>query len=133
MTDTLRVLTTGEQTNGTYEMFELTGPLNSGPPPHHHPWSETYYVLEGMVEVLVGTDTVMATPGYGVTIPGGRVHTYRIASETARFLVTTSTKAALAFFQEVAQTLARDGFSMAAVMAIAARHQVVLSAPSEGV
>jgi mannose-6-phosphate isomerase-like protein (cupin superfamily) len=127
MGDTLRILSRGEQTDTAYEMFELTGPLNSGPPPHTHPWSETYYVLEGMVDVLVGEDTVQAGPGTCVTIPGGTLHTYHIGSETARFLVTTSSTAASGFFQELHQALTQGGCALEDAMAIAARHHVTLS------
>jgi quercetin dioxygenase-like cupin family protein len=127
MQDTLRILSQGEHTSMAYEMFELTGPLNSGPPPHSHPWSETYYMLDGAVEVLVGEDRVHAVPGSCVTIPGGTVHTYRIVSETARFLVTTSTTAASAFFRELHQALAQGACSLEDIIAIAARHQVTLS------
>lgn len=127
MGDTLRILSRGEQTDAAYEMFELTGPLNSGPPPHTHPWSETYYVLEGMVDVLVGKDTVQSIPGTCVTIPGGTIHTYQIRSETARFLVTTSTTAASDFFQELHQSFMQGTCALEEVIAIAARHHVTLS------
>lgn len=132
MQDTLRVLSRGAQTNTAYEMFELVGPLHSGPPPHSHPWSETYYVLDGLVEVLVGDETVQAVPGTCVTIPGGTIHTYRIGSDTARFLVTTSTTAASAFFEALHQALAQEPGALDEAVAIAARHQVTLLPSPEG-
>jgi quercetin dioxygenase-like cupin family protein len=129
MQDTLRILSRGDQTNAAYEMFELTGPLNSGSPPHFHPWSETYYILEGTVEVLVGKETVQAVPGSSVTIPSNMVHTYRIASDTARFLVTTSTTAASRFFQDLHQASSQGACRLDDAIAIASRHQVTLSIP----
>lgn len=128
LADTLRVLTQASHTAETYELFELIGPLNSGPPAHHHPWSETYYVLDGEVEILINTETVLGTPGYCVNIPGGMVHTYRIASDTARFLVITSTSAASAFFKDLQQATAAGSLDLGDVITIATRHQVQLGA-----
>ncbi|NJL49055.1 MAG: cupin domain-containing protein [Leptolyngbyaceae cyanobacterium SM2_5_2] len=129
--DSLRVLITGEVSDNAYKMFELTGPQASGPPPHYHPWSESYFVLEGEVDILVGSETVRATPGYSIAIPGGTVHTYRIASETAKFLVVASTVAASAFFYDLHQALMAGNFTLEDVMAIAARHQVMLAGSAE--
>ena len=47
--DTIRVLATLDDTSGKFEAFETTGPRGSGPPPHAHPWSESYFIAEGEV------------------------------------------------------------------------------------
>ena len=39
----ISVLASGDQT-GSYEVFHQGGPEGSGPPPHHHPWDEAFYV-----------------------------------------------------------------------------------------
>jgi quercetin dioxygenase-like cupin family protein len=39
----ITVLASSAQTGG-YEIFLQTGPEGSGPPPHSHPWDESFYV-----------------------------------------------------------------------------------------
>lgn len=83
-----------------FELFELTGPADSGPPPHRHDWDEGYVVLDG--ELLIGGDDGehRAGPGAQVTIPRGQLHWYRILSPTTRFLVVTSGTGAGRFFRD---------------------------------
>ena len=47
----ITVLASGAQT-GSYEIFLQVGPENSGPPPHNHPWDESFYVTKG--EIVFG-------------------------------------------------------------------------------
>jgi quercetin dioxygenase-like cupin family protein len=49
----LTVLASGAQT-GSYEIFRQVGPEGSGPPPHTHPWDESFYVIDG--EMFWGQD-----------------------------------------------------------------------------
>jgi quercetin dioxygenase-like cupin family protein len=123
--DTLRVLATNKDTTGTYEVFELTGPANSGPPPHYHPWGENFFILEGEVELLVGQNSNLATPGTFASVPGGCVHTYRIVSPTARFLVMTHGRGASEFFQDLDREIDMANFDMDKLMEVATRHHVV--------
>ncbi|HEX8170476.1 MAG TPA: quercetin 2,3-dioxygenase [Thermoanaerobaculia bacterium] len=99
--DTMRVLATAQQTGGAYEVFEMEGPEGSGPPPHAHPWSEAYVVLEGEAEVLLDGRTIAAKPGCFFHIPPGIKHSYRITTPRARFVVVTSPGGASNFFEEV--------------------------------
>ena len=52
--ETLQVLQAGE----AFAVFELSGTVDGGPPPHAHPWVESYYGLAGETEVVAG-DTVL--------------------------------------------------------------------------
>jgi quercetin dioxygenase-like cupin family protein len=123
--DNLRVLATGSDTEGAYEVFELTGPFNSGPPPHYHPWGESFFILEGEVEILVGDTQKVATAGCFASVPGGSVHTYRIVSPTARFLVMTQGANASKFFTDMDREIDPQALDMDKVIAVAARHHVV--------
>jgi quercetin dioxygenase-like cupin family protein len=99
--DELTVLLPSGGSEGAFEVFEVTGPRDSGPPPHAHEWFEAYYVLEGEIVVSQdGTDEVYG-PGAFTTTPGGLTHTYRIASDTARFLVMTTGGRASQFFADI--------------------------------
>lgn len=95
--ETLEVLQAGE----SFEVFELTGTLDAGPPPHAHAWIESYYGLVG--ETAVDVDGVVTLLGHGdfVSIPAGVVHSYRTLTSDARFLVMTGGHRASAFFADV--------------------------------
>ena len=99
--DQMRVLASAGDTGGAFEVFEMTGARDSGPPPHAHPWSESYSVVEGTVDVLVGDKTLAGSPGCFVQIPAGTFHSYRITSDRARVIIVTSPSGAADFFREI--------------------------------
>ncbi|MCG3174794.1 MAG: hypothetical protein GMKNLPBB_03083 [Myxococcota bacterium] len=86
---------------GTHELFEISGPEGSGPPPHAHPWNESYVVLEGKLVVAVDGQEHILSRGDVVHIPAGVTHLYKIAAPGTRFLATTSGDKAGAFFADV--------------------------------
>jgi quercetin dioxygenase-like cupin family protein len=88
--DRVRVLVDGTANGGQFELFDVEGEQASGPPPHAHPWFESYLVLDG--ELLIEVDGVGQVVGAGTTvhIPAGTVHRYEIATPTARFIVATA-------------------------------------------
>jgi len=45
------VLASGEATGG-YEIFLQRGSEGSGPPPHSHPWDESFFVVKGLAPHL---------------------------------------------------------------------------------
>ena len=53
-----------------------SGPEGAGPPPHSHPWDESFYVLDGQVQFSCGGQTVMCAAGTLVHVPGGTVHAF---------------------------------------------------------
>lgn len=87
------VLASGDQTEG-YEVFLQDGPAGSGPPPHSHPWDETFYVMKGEVQFSIGEEPQLATPGTLVHLPAGTVHWFRCGNEGALMLSVTSRKGA---------------------------------------
>ncbi len=127
--DRLRVLATGENTGGQYEIFELRGPRDSGPPSHSHPWDEAYFMLEGEVEVRVGDRTLTGTPGCFALAPAGTPHSYRIVSPTARFLVFTAKSGAAAFFRSMDREIGFPPPSFEAVVGVAVRQGLRLEGP----
>src|SRR5437868_3749053 len=50
----LRFLCTGDKTDKAWSLMEAELAKHSGPPPHHHPWDEAYYVIEGEVRFSLG-------------------------------------------------------------------------------
>jgi mannose-6-phosphate isomerase-like protein (cupin superfamily) len=79
-----------EDTEGAFALLETVCPPEGGPPPHvHYREDETFYVIEGEMEFLLGDDTVRAVAGSFVHVPKGTMHTFKNVGMTlARFLVT---------------------------------------------
>ena len=126
--DRVTVKMAPEDTDHAWELFELAGPAASGPPLHAHPWRESYYVLEGVLDVQIAGRRETLTAGAVAIVPPGVAHTFKIRSERARFLVLTSGDRAGAFFAELDRERG-DGTSMDAVVAVALRNGLALEGP----
>jgi len=124
--DIMRVLATTEQTGGAYEIFVMEALEGSGPPPHAHPWSEAYFVLEGEADVFLDGKHLTAVAGCFLQIPAGTVHTHRIRSKSAKFVVVTSPRGASHFFDEVD---AETDFDK--VVGIAIKHGFTVPSPAD--
>jgi quercetin dioxygenase-like cupin family protein len=100
--DRYTFLVTGEESGGAYFAMEAFVPPGGGPGPHVHTREdETFYVLEGHVEFLLGEETVVAGPGDFVNVPRGVVHRFRNAgAETARVVLTFTPAGIEGFFEE---------------------------------
>lgn len=103
-----RVLLRAEHTGGVFSMMEFITPPGGGPRPHvHEREAETFYVLEGTYEILVGERTVRAEPGALVHSPGGFAHGFRnVGDAPARLLCTFTPGGAEGMFEEMADLLA---------------------------
>ena len=122
--DRLRVIAEGSATGGAFEVFDVEGDEGSGPPPHAHPWTESFYVLEGSLMVTVGDEQTLAQAGTSVVVPVGTVHTFQVAASRARFLTTTSGDKASAFFRDLASRApgVPTDETLPLVIAVAKRH-----------
>ena len=89
--NTYRILITGAQSGGAYTSIEMLVPPGGGPGPHAHPaWQESFYVIEGEIEVASEEGVHIAKEGSLVNIPlGGMVHCFKNKSgKLARLLCT---------------------------------------------
>ncbi len=80
---------TAETTGGAFSMSEGTFPAGmAGPPPHAHSHTtDTFYVLEGTLHMMVGDREIDAPAGSYILVPPGVVHTFANTSdEPVRFL-----------------------------------------------
>jgi quercetin dioxygenase-like cupin family protein len=68
----MTVLAPGPRSGG-YEIFCQAGPEGSGPPPHHHPWDESLYVVSGNIAFGVGGKDLIVEPGILAHLPIGSV------------------------------------------------------------
>src|SRR5262245_26892360 len=87
--DVYRFLTTGDDTNGSYALWEALVPPGGGPPPHVHAREvEGFYVLEGEITFQVGDERLVATAGTYIHLPVGTPHAFKNESDRpARMLV----------------------------------------------
>jgi quercetin dioxygenase-like cupin family protein len=75
----VRFLLTGEQTNGTLAMFELSvaaGKRLPAPAHSHDHYEETIYSLEGTVTMTVNGTPIDIGPGDSICIPRGAIHRF---------------------------------------------------------
>jgi quercetin dioxygenase-like cupin family protein len=100
--DRYTFLVTGEESGGAYFAMEAYVPPGGGPPPHIHTREdETFYVLEGQLEFLLGEETIVAGVGDFVSVPRGTVHCFHNpGTETARLLLTFTPAGIEGFFKE---------------------------------
>ena len=95
----ITILAPKEATHG-YEVFFQDGPDGSGPPPHSHPWDETFYLIRGDLEVGFDEKSMIAKPGTLVHLPAGTVHWFRcrrlsasVTSKNGNYTTTRDLKA----------------------------------------
>jgi quercetin dioxygenase-like cupin family protein len=96
-------LVTGEESGGAYFAMEALVPPGGGPPPHiHSREDETFYVLDGKIEFVLGEQTIVAGPGDFVSVPRGSVHCFRNSgAETARLVLTFTPAGIEKWFEEI--------------------------------
>jgi quercetin dioxygenase-like cupin family protein len=111
--DTYRILMTGEQTGGTFAAIDMLIPPNGGPGPHAHAkFQESFYVIEGEIEVKTEISTYTAKKGSFVNIPlGGIVHSFKNKTDKTAHLLCLVVPAGLeAFFQEIGEPVSSGAF-----------------------
>jgi quercetin dioxygenase-like cupin family protein len=85
-----RILVDGEPSEGRFSLLEMTGASGDMPPLHiHHDEDETFYVLEGHLELhIAGREPVAIATGQARIAPRGIPHAYKVISAgPARWLV----------------------------------------------
>jgi len=95
----ITVLASSEQTGG-YEIFLQVGPEGSGPPPHNHPWDESFYVIRGEMALGVGQNETTAGPGTLVHVPAGTIHWFRFGKGGCEMVSMTSRGGASRLFTD---------------------------------
>ena len=111
--DTYRILITGKETGGAFSTMEFHIPPNGGPGPHSHAdFQESFYVVEGEVEVNSEVGSYTAKKGSFVTIPkGGIVHDFKNKTNQNAVLICTVVPAGLEeMFMEIGKPVAIGEF-----------------------
>lgn len=75
---TVTYLTSEQQTEGSYAMFELLIPLGEGMVPHRQELeTEHFYVLEGRLSFRLDEEMHLLEAGQSIFVPRGAVHAYQ--------------------------------------------------------
>ena len=87
--DTYRILVTGKETGGAFATIDMLIPPEGGPGPHSHAaFHESFYVIDGEIEVKSEAGTYTAKKGSYVVIPeGGIVHSFKNKTDTVAHLL----------------------------------------------
>ena len=103
--DRYNLLATGEETNNALFQFEAVVPAGGGPPPHiHSREDESFYVVSGGLEILVGDSTYQAKAGDFVLVPRGTIHRFKNVGSTQSVQFVTFVPAGMeGYFREVFQ------------------------------
>lgn len=129
--DTLSFKATAAETGGAYTLIEVLAAPGGGPPPHiHDNEEETFYVLDGVFEILIGEELVRAERGAFALVPRGIVHRFRcIGTRPGRMLVLFTPGGLERFFREAGRAAfgqgpapAVDAAEIARTEAAARRH-----------
>ncbi len=125
----ITVLASGAQTGG-YEIFRQAGPEGSGPPPHSHPWDESFYVIEGEIAFGVDDQEMKAVPGTLVHLPAGSVHWFRFGPGGGVMISMTSREGASRLFADIDREISPENPDLAKLVEVGQRHGLTVSVPS---
>jgi len=125
----ITVLASGAQT-GSYEIFRQAGPEGSGPPPHCHPWDESFYVVKGDIAFGVADKDMVAVPGTLVHLPAGTMHWFRFGKGGGEMISMTSREAASHFFTDVDRAISPEQPDIPKLVEVARQHQLTVAAPA---
>ena len=88
--DIYTFLATGAETDGAYFVMEGLVPPDAGPPPHiHHNQVESFYIVEGQLEIMQGDQLYEAKTGDFVHISKGMRHRFLNRSQTPAKMIIT--------------------------------------------
>lgn len=122
----ITVLASGEATAG-YEIFLQEGPTGSGPPPHSHPWDESFYVARGEVEFGIEQEIFTATPGTLVHLPAGTTHWFRFGQGGGQMVSVTARLGASRMFADIDREVSPDWPDLETLVGVGARHGLTVA------
>jgi quercetin dioxygenase-like cupin family protein len=132
--DVYRFLATGEDTNGTYAMWEAIVPPGGGPPPHMHSREqEAFYILEGDITLQAGDKRIVAQAGMFANMPVGLPHSFKNESDRpAKMLISVAPAGLEQMFFEVGVPVAQ-GATTAAPPTKEEIEKLLAAAPKYGI
>jgi len=127
----ITILLSAQDTGGSLAIFIDEVPPAAGPPLHiHRSEDETFYILEGELEMQVNDERFTASAGASVFLPKGIPHTFsNSGTQTARALVMLTPGGLEGFFAEVEPLVTQAEPDMAAIMAVGSKYDIEIVGP----
>lgn len=114
---------------GSYEITLQEGPEGAGPPPHSHPWDESFYVTRGSVLFSAEGANHMAGPGTLVHVPAGTVHAFRFGAGGGGMVEFSGAGGqATRLFRSVAEEVPEGAANLPKLLEVMQRHGVAVAA-----
>ena len=113
---------THEQTAGAYSIVEgVWQPSGFGPLPHiHTDQEESFYVLDGQFDFMVGEEKLRAGAGCFLVVPRGVLHAFAAAAPDSRLMFMHSPPL-VGFFVELEELMRESGSGPAQIRALMGR------------
>jgi quercetin dioxygenase-like cupin family protein len=125
----ITVLASGAQTCG-YEIFLQAGPEGSGPPPHSHPWDESFYIMKGEIAFGIDNNETTALPGTLVHLPAGTTHWFRFGKGGGEMVSMTSREGASHLFEDIDRELSPEKPDLGKLIEVGRRHGLAVTPPA---
>jgi quercetin dioxygenase-like cupin family protein len=123
----VKVLVTGEQTQGQFALVETVVTAAQEPPLHAHTHEdEVVYVVRGAVTFYLEGAARPRRDGEAIFLPRGRDHTWRVDSGEATLLVALIPAGVEGVYADLA---APAGHSVERLIALAAHHGITITGP----
>lgn len=134
----IRFLLTGDDTNGSVSVFEVTVPAGqklAAPAHKNDAYEETLYGIEGVLTWTVDGKAIEVGPGQAVCIPRGAVHRFdNFGTEDAKQLsIVSPAIMSPAYFREareVVHAAAGGPPNVAKMVEVFRRHGMTIAAPT---
>jgi quercetin dioxygenase-like cupin family protein len=126
----ITVLASGAQTGG-YEIFLQAGPEYSGPPPHSHPWDESFYVIKGEIAFGIEKSETIALQGTLVHLPAGTTHWFRFGKGGGEMVSMTSREGASQMFTDLDREISPDNPDLGKLIEVGRRHGLTVTPPRD--
>jgi quercetin dioxygenase-like cupin family protein len=127
--ENVTVLASGAQTGG-YEIFRQVGAEGSGPPPHNHPWDESFYVVKGEIAFGIEEKEMVARPGTLVHLPAGTMHWFRFGEGGGEMISITSREAASRMFTDLDREISPENPDLRKLAEIGTRYGCKVTPPA---
>jgi quercetin dioxygenase-like cupin family protein len=109
--DTVTFKASAETTGGALTLIECEAAPGGGPPPHvHEREDESFYVLDGEFEILLGDELLHAGPGDFAFVPRGTIHRFaNVGDAPGRILILFTPGGLEGFFRAAGTPATGDG------------------------
>ncbi len=102
-----------------------SGVEGAGPPPHSHPWDESFYVTKGIVQFTCNGQTTNCHEGTFVNVPAGTVHAFSFGEGGGEMIeITSSNSKAIPMFLALDREILPGPPDVAKVVEVAGEYDV---------